>query len=62
MLEFVAVIYIGIGNSSDLGNVYIYIYIFYFTFNMTAENKYKALYIGRSIIFFNVNIRYVSKD
>lgn len=58
MLEFV--IYIGIGNSSDLGNVYIY--IFYFTFNMTAENKYKALYIGRSIIFFNVNIRYVSKD
>lgn len=29
---------------------------------MTAENKYKALYIGRSIIFFNVNIRYVSKD
>lgn len=60
MLEFVAVIYIGIGNSSDLRNVYIYIYTFFIL--MTAENKYKALYIGRSIIFFNVNIRYVSKD
>lgn len=38
-------LFIGIGNSSDLGNVYIYIYIytfFYFTFNMTAENEYKG--------------------
>lgn len=39
-------LFIGIGNSSDLGNVYIYIYIytfFYFTFNMTAENEYKGI-------------------
>lgn len=37
-------LFIGIGNSLDLGNVYIYIiYIFYFTFNMTAENEYKGI-------------------
>lgn len=60
MLEFVAVILHEFGFLRFRERTkYIYIYILFY---MTAENEYKALYIGRSIIFLNVNIRYVSKD